>query len=630
MKRSAKQIFPIIIAAVILLLFGAVLSIYTTPTKNVSLDLSLMPPADGDLKIFDTKGWVIYTREEDAVTELIPDGFGGYTGLEPGQTIYFSRLMTEDLDSPTLQVNIADRNFAIFLDDALIYTDCPQLDNRIGRLHLPAREQEVREWLTISLPANYHGKVLTIAQSTGIADGGAGSGAFCAYPAQIRLCCGYSYESDLIAESFSAAILATLLFLVGAALLAAYVRFHSYKCLCMAFVAFLWMAALLCSLSFFQAYFQISDFDVVACCRLTSAYVLVIYLSLQSGRQSWVISAWSTLCSLAMAAFLFTHLATPQNNSDFISFLKGPLQEWLLSLSLVVAVFLCIGRPSRENLFCRLFVPLTIAVSVIYWELHLILRGSQAWRQICLDLQCGQITYLYYRTVPLIISTALAAATVHVFYKEIHQRTEKQLLEQRREMTLASYENMRRQHEEIMIIRHDMIRHFRALRAMTDQAQISAYLDDILGQNSKIRPVVQSGNEMLDIILNSRLSDAMDNGILVDIVKAEVPGNLPLTDADLCSLVMNITDNALTAAGKSTDARPYIRLDLHVKGNFMVLVCENSAAGVPRASQEKSKTVQKHGLGLKIIRSIVQKYEGLVDTEYNEAHYRIRVAIPLL
>lgn len=38
-----------------------------------------------------------------------------------------------------------------------------------------------------------------------------------------------------------------------------------------------------------------------------------------------------------------------------------------------------------------------------------------------------------------------------------------------------------------------------------------------MGQNKKIRPVVQSGNEILDVFLNSKLS-AADMGIMVEIV----------------------------------------------------------------------------------------------------------------
>ena len=77
------------------------------------------------------------------------------------------------------------------------------------------------------------------------------------------------------------------------------------------------------------------------------------------------------------------------------------------------------------------------------------------------------------------------------------------------------------------------------------------YLDDLIGQNEKVPSVVQSGNEMLDIILNSKLSAAADAGVEVRLTRTHAPRQLPLTDTELCSLIMNIMnimDNAMEAA----------------------------------------------------------------------------------
>lgn len=47
-----------------------------------------------------------------------------------GRTFYFSRVLSEDVDSPTLRLDATISSVAVFLDGALIYTDCPELDNR--------------------------------------------------------------------------------------------------------------------------------------------------------------------------------------------------------------------------------------------------------------------------------------------------------------------------------------------------------------------------------------------------------------------------------------------------------------------------------------------------------------------
>lgn len=135
---------------------------------------------------------------------------------------------------------------------------------------------------------------------------------------------------------------------------------------------------------------------------------------------------------------------------------------------------------------------------------------------------------------------------------------------------------------------------------------------------------------MLDIILNGRLSAAIDAGIKVEIVKAVAPSELPMTDKDLCALVMNIIDNAIKAASEPGVSNPYIRLDIHSKSGFFMFCCENAANIRDTAKKDEEKTVPRHGLVLKIIQTVAERYSGLTDTEYSQDHYRIRVGIPLI
>ena len=91
--------------------------------------------------VYDQKGWTVFLQEGETVTELAPDGFGGFSGpVEPGQTFCFSRVMDEELDAPTLRLGRANRTFAVFLDGDLLYTDCPELTGGIGALRLPVLE----------------------------------------------------------------------------------------------------------------------------------------------------------------------------------------------------------------------------------------------------------------------------------------------------------------------------------------------------------------------------------------------------------------------------------------------------------------------------------------------------------
>ena len=93
-----------ILTLTLCLVSGGLLLNCMKPMEDRAYDLSLMSwEGEGVPEgwVYDQKGWTVFTQEGDAVTELAPDGFGGFDRLdELGQTFYFSRVLSEDADSP--------------------------------------------------------------------------------------------------------------------------------------------------------------------------------------------------------------------------------------------------------------------------------------------------------------------------------------------------------------------------------------------------------------------------------------------------------------------------------------------------------------------------------------------------
>ncbi|MBQ8638623.1 MAG: sensor histidine kinase [Lachnospiraceae bacterium] len=626
--KKLHKVLPVILALILCLLFGAILTVYTVPMKDVSLNLSL-GMEEGFLvsETYDDKGWTVYTQNGDTRTELEPDGLGGYLGIELGQTFYFSRVLEEDLDSPTLQIAPVNRNFSVWLDDVLIYTDCPELDNRIGFLSLPMGEWDRSDLITISLPLNYRGKTLTIAQSfPDYTEGGSVK----AYPTSVVLYCGYSYESGLIAESFRTAVLMTASFALGVMLLLSFLLLRDVSMLFLSLSAFLWMTSQLIDTSFCYSYFGSQFVSLAPVIKQLASGVQLIFLGIQAGKYRKILWTVTAAYFLSIAAFITVSLLFPTFSPSNPAFLfAGPVQEWLAFAGFLTVLLLGTVFWRKENWFYHFFCPLVWIAIPCCWVYLILSNPDEVANQIVLFLQDASISYLYRSTLPAVTVTTLFLAAAQSLKKGNEYRIERRLLDERRELTLSSYENLRRQHEEIMMLRHDMNRHFQTLRSISTDGQVNSYLEELIGQNQKIRPVVQSGHQMLDIILNGKLSSAVDAGITVEIIKAEAPESLPLSDADLCSLVINVLDNAITASSAAGIVNPYIRIDIHVKGNFLAFLCENSADSKMIQMAETKETVPKHGLGLKIIQGVAERYGGMVSTEYGEHSYQLRAVLPL-
>ena len=603
---------------------------YAQPAQAaVTYDLSLSwageaMPSDW---VYDQKGWQVFVQEGDAPIALTADGFGGFYGdVHPGQTFYFSRVLDEELDSdPLLQVDAYSQNAAVFLDGMLIYTDCPEQDNRIGHLTLPQRDQLRSAALTVSLPGDCSGKTLTIAQSTGF-DWEMPK----VWPVSVLLTCPYAHESGLIAESFRTAVPAALFFFGGAAMLMLFLLhlrrgLRDAGLLWAALSLLLWMAAILLSPSFTGMVLGQTRMDWLTLCKGLSLTALLAFLTSRAGRFRGIFRVLTGLTGLTCLLCPYIDLRYEVLTSDWLVNFRTSVPQMTGFLSLCAALICAWCCWRREQRFYAFFAPISaLAIGALLMGAFL-LHGRQLLTQ--LEMAVRYLTPAYFLW-PLTLSTTIAAAVslaAEMAERELRRRESARLIDARRELTMQHYESLRAQNEQVMMLLHDMNKHYTVLRQMSGEENVKRYLDELLRQNASIRPVVRSGNAMLDVIINGKLTQAINAGVRIELVRTNAPASLPLSDTELCSLMMNLMDNAVDGVLGSGAQHPFIRLDMHMKNGFFVFSLENSAK-----KPETPKTpAPGHGLGLKIIRQIVERCNGLLEMEQGEDSYRVTLALPL-
>lgn len=629
MSRTLFHMFALGICLALCLLFGCVLFVYTVPMQDTSFDLSLMwegeaLPEDWQ---YDQKGWTVFTQEEEQQTILTADGMGGFTGLQkPGQTFYFSRALSETLSSPTLRLDASNRGMAVFLDGELLYTDCPELDNRIGYLTLPMLDWDRIEYIVLSLQPDYHGKTLTVAQATGMGERQDTEAAPVVWPCSVQLYCGYSYESGLISESFQTAIPATLCFGAGVLLLSAFLwQLFSGKSDCglpfLALTTFLWSTERIAMSGFTYHYFGNLPVDVAGLSRLCSLTVLLLFLTSRlTGKRRIFFAALTVLQGI-----LTLPTAVPDINSR-VGFRWQSIPEQIGFYALT-GVLVCIGWEwKRKHLFSRCFCPAVLAGLAV--STACILAVPTLRREAGQQLVLGAYGYFLWKLMALTMAAAVFAALMEWIMKEITRRAETKLLAQQYEIAKSGFENLRRHQEEVMMLRHDMKKHLTFLRQNVSDKGAVQYLDSLIGQQQALSPVVQSRNQALNIILSAKLGEATGKEIPVEVVQADAPKSLPLSDTELCALMMNLLDNAIHAAGKTE--KPFLRLDMHQKDGFFVFICENAAVPEPPEKSAEKKDVMQHGLGMKIMEQIMNRHGNLMEVEHLSGSCRVTVALPLV
>ena len=524
-----------------------------------------------------------------------------------------------------MRLDTANRSVAVFLDGELVYTDCPEQDNRIGYLRLPMLDWDRTEPIVLFLPLDYVGKTLTIAQSTGLGEKQEPEADPTVWPCSIQLYCGYSYESGLISESFRTAIPAALCFGAGVLLLTAFLwQLFSGKAdwslPFLSLTVFLWSTWQIAMSSFTYAYFGVLPVDIASLSRLLSLTVLLLFLASRvSGKRRMVCGV---LTSLQGVAVLIS--AVPNVNQQ-VGFLWASIPEWLGLVGLICSLGCMVWEWKKHRSFSRFFCPLAALGLAVFLVWMLAVPSLR--QEVGQPLSFGAQGYFLWKLMALTMPAAILSALLELVAGEIARRTESRLLSQRYELAQSGFENLRRHQEEVMMLHHDIAKHLTFLRQSTSDKATATYLDELIGQQQDVSPVVQSRNRTLDILLNAKLGEAAEKGIAVEILQADAPESLPLTDAELCALMMNLLDNAIRAA--SLSEKPFLRLDLHQKDGFFVFVCENADTADAVEKRVKKKTVPQHGLGLKIIEQIVKRHGDLMEAERLSGSYRVTIAILL-
>lgn len=194
-------------------------------------------------------------------------------------------------------------------------------------------------------------------------------------------------------------------------------------------------------------------------------------------------------------------------------------------------------------------------------------------------------------------------------------------------------EEVRRLHESIRSIKHDMRNHLMVIASYlngNDTAAAKAYTSEILDKLSSVNSYIETGNSLMNHILNEKLNLARSKGIAV---KAEIE-NLSfakMESIDFSALLSNMLDNAVEASEKETS--PEIVVQIARRRDYETILVKNRIAQSVLADDpglESTKSDKAaHGMGVPQIRSICGKYGGMCDFYEEDGYFCVSSFIPV-
>lgn len=152
-----------------------------------------------------------------------------------------------------------------------------------------------------------------------------------------------------------------------------------------------------------------------------------------------------------------------------------------------------------------------------------------------------------------------------------------------------------------------------------DFGMVRNTLEDAFHQIRTCERTVYCENPIVNSVLVLKKRLAEEKNIPMQII-TYVDKDTGVDPLDLCSLFCNLIDNAIEASEKITDREEErsIKISADCRSGFLILRVENRVQQVPEfrngtCRTSKSTDKELHGLGLKLVRQIVEEYDGRME-----------------
>jgi len=239
----------------------------------------------------------------------------------------------------------------------------------------------------------------------------------------------------------------------------------------------------------------------------------------------------------------------------------------------------------------------------------------------------------------LIIFTVLALAIINVltymlFEKSVQNTTAKfelKLLESRRELEEERYRELGAVYSKLRVTRHDIREHLMYINCLMEEhkyEEVNKYISDKQSELEKTKRFYHTGNRMADFIIDSKVTQNED-------IKFEISGTLDslegIDELDLTSLLGNILNNAIEGVASAPEKR--IEVIFRKQGEYQNITCKNIIAEsvLNKNPDLRSSKADKanHGFGIKSIKSIVEKYNGMIEFYEDDGMFCVHCALPV-
>ena len=239
-------------------------------------------------------------------------------------------------------------------------------------------------------------------------------------------------------------------------------------------------------------------------------------------------------------------------------------------------------------------------------------------------------------SIGLLVANFLMLYLYNLLLHSFSQQYEMEMLKTQLQAYANQLDIILRGEEKIKALRHDIKHHLNELMLLAnkhDIAEIQAYIDEMKSFLWNPNEIVASGNLEIDSVLNFMLQKAEKELKTVD-VKVMLPEKVRHS-FDINVLLGNLLENAIEAASKTENK--YLSVHITLKRGILKVKIENSfeSSRILREERQGKNMVLKttkpvteqHGIGLKNVKKIVEKYNGTMAIMTQEGIFGVNLIL---
>lgn len=228
----------------------------------------------------------------------------------------------------------------------------------------------------------------------------------------------------------------------------------------------------------------------------------------------------------------------------------------------------------------------------------------------------------------------LSWVSVYLWQKSKHEEDMTKFMEMRNGLLEENYKGLSAAYSANAKVYHDFNNHVNILHQYLLNGDSNAALDYLESLSEPIRVLLEktwTGNDVIDVIINSKLKKMEDNNIRTNI-NVEFPNNSDIVSSDICTILSNLLDNAIEACMRNVyEDNKWISITIRIINAMLFLKIENGNENVPTIKNEKLITSKNdlrfHGWGLKSVESAVEKYEGIMQHKIMDNIFQVVVTL---